>query len=146
MNDPIPNQFWTLYDKVQGAIIREHEPTPGTATEELPTGLDQNLAWLVESSDPQPTFDANIERLEPMDVITIDPANNATGTRVFSWSKVPLSDAQLDDKEVQAKRKTKKASVIAAAEKLRNEENIKDADVYVLLQEYVLESRKDLTE
>ena len=146
MTDPIPNQFWTLYDKVQGEIIREHEPTPGTADESLPVGLDQNLAWLVESSDAQPTFDPNTERLEPADVITLDAADNSTGTRVFSWTKVPLSAAQLDDKQVEAKRKTKKASVIAAAEKLRNDENIKDDDVYVLLQEYVLESRKDLVE
>jgi len=125
--------MWTLFDKVQSLVLKEHQATPGTASGELPIGLDPSLAWLVESTDTEPAFDPNAERLEPSETIAIDPADTRTGTRVFGWEKVGLSAEALDQKKADAILKREKANVQAIAQRLRDGETITNEQTYSLL-------------
>jgi len=143
-SDPVPNQFWTLFDKSTSEIIKEHQATPGTADESLPVGLASHLAWLVESSDSEPTFNANTHRLEPSESITIDSNDPRTGTRVFTNTVEPLSDEQLADKAIQAKRKRNAHRVREAARKFKDGELVTQVEVHTLLEELVLRDRMDI--
>ena len=135
--------LWTLFNKTQSQIIKEHEDSPGTADGSIPVGLDPSLAWLQESSAPEPAFDANVERLERSEQITIDPNDTRTGTRVFSFVKVALSAEQLEDRRVTTLLRDKAANVQAIASKLKDEENITQDEVGELVQYIALRDRLD---
>jgi len=136
--------LWTLFDKTTSTIIKEHQATPGTADGSLPVGLDPSLSWLVESTAPEPVFDADAERLQATEQIAIDPNDTRTGTRIYTFTKIALSASQLDQKAVDAQRKRLKASVVAAAEKVRQDENITLDELVTIVQELVLRDRLDV--
>jgi hypothetical protein len=93
--------LWTLYDKTKPpaqAIIKEHQLTPGTASGDLPTVLDESLAWLEEHHTAQPTFDPATHKLRRDNgVIVLDPVDIRTGTRTWGWTAIELSPEELQD-------------------------------------------------
>jgi HD-GYP domain-containing protein (c-di-GMP phosphodiesterase class II) len=126
--------LWTLWDKTQppaSAVIKEHQATPGTASGELPTSLDESLAWLVESHDAQPTYDPAVAKLSRNNgVVTLDPNDIRTGTRVWGWSVVPLTEAELQDAARQAALQSEQVAVGTIAQAwLDDEEPISATDV-----------------
>ena len=126
--------LWTLYDKTQppaSAIIKQHQANPGTADGSIPVGLDESLAWLVETHTAQPTFDPAVEKLNRTDgVVAIDPSDTRTGTRTWGWSKVALSDAELQDAIRQTKLQSESVAVgVISQTWLDDEEPVTAADV-----------------
>lgn len=131
--------LWTLWDKTKPpsqAVIKEHQATPGTANGELPIGLDESLAWLVETHDPQPTYDAQTQKLRRENgVVAIDPADQRTGTRTWGWSTVELTEAELLDAQRQTQLAADKLAVGVIAQKwLNDEEPIEQSDVAKVAQ------------
>lgn len=144
--------FWTLFNKVTGTKIKRRQATPATALPDpgepyaLPPRLDPSLAWLVESKAAEPVFNADTERLEPGEAITIDPANTSTGTLVFQFVAVPLSPAQLDNILVQKQLRTLAPEVNAIASAVRDTEDLTSTQVCELVRYIALRDRLDLPE
>jgi len=127
--------LWTLFNKTLGpvnGIIKQHQPNPGTADGSLPIGLDESLAWLVETHEPQPTeWNPATHKLQRSNgVIAIDPVDTRTGTRTWSWTVVELSAAELADAARIEKLQTEQSAVGAIAERwLDDQEPVESTDV-----------------
>lgn len=126
--------LWTLWDKTKApaqAVIKEHQATPGTASGDLPIGLDESLAWLQEVHDAQPAYDPASQKLQRNSgVVALDAEDIRTGTRTWGWSVIDLSEAELLDATRQQKLAAESAAVgVIAQEWLDDEAPVEAADV-----------------
>lgn len=118
---------YALFRKSTSTVEKRRQPNPGRAPEDdgtqlPPTGLDPDLAWLIEVDADQPAYDANTQRLERRESVELTLDEFGFGRLRSTWTAVDLPIREIRQKEDQADLELSRNEVRRIAKKLRNRE------------------------
>ena len=88
----VENTRWAAIRISDNTLIRRNEKWPRRDGGEI-TGLDPDIALLLEVLEPQPAYDTNTQRLQRSEAVVDIPGNTIT----TGWQVVAIPQEELDD-------------------------------------------------
>lgn len=110
--------MYIIRNKTTKEVIRR-SPTPIRADGKLPADLDRDVEVLIETTEPQPSYDAATQKLVP--AVREEAGRPGEPTNLINgWSVAALSAAELVDLKARDDDRTERTAVKAMITKLKD--------------------------
>lgn len=142
---------FALFRKSTAEVIKRRQATPGRAANpdgsfDYPVGGDPDLHWLVEYDGDQPAYDANANRLERGEAVSLELDAAGFGRLTTTYSTVPLSQREIKSRRADAHLEASKAEIRRVAKKLDARETTELSELAEVVRALALLSGLQLDE